>query len=242
MKRATSIRVFISLLLALLAQFDVNALAQATLKPGDRVEVDIIMAGAPERAIWRLGTISKIERGEYFIRLDNGEERSLPIRPDKHWVRASQALAPAPTPTPTAAPKPVVTTPPPPATPPPQPTVVPARDSKEQTDPALKAPGLGAPPNGVYSCQKIGQTYMGLGPLEIRGKTYRGIGKEGGFHPFTVDAAGHITWSAGIAGLPKGWAIRSSYFAGKDAKGRPLVKIYYRSSSGFNDLIDCVLE
>ncbi len=242
MKHATSIQVFFSLLLALLPQLGTDALAQAALKLGDRVEVDIIMAGAPERALWRLGIISKIEKGEYFIRLDNGEERSLPIRPDKHWVRASQVPVPASAPAPTIAPKPTVTTPTPPAAPPPKPAPVPTGDTKAESDPALKPPGLGAPPNGVYNCQKIGQTYMGLGPLEIRGKTYRGIGKDGGFHPFTVDAAGQITWSAGIAGLPKGWTIRSSYFAGKDAQGRPLIKIYYRSASGFNDLIDCVRE
>ena len=242
MKHATSIQVFFSLLLALLPQLGTDALAQAALKLGDRVEVDIIMAGAPERALWRLGIISKIEKGEYFIRLDNGEERSLPIRPDKHWVRASQAPALAPPLAPTVAPKPTVTTPTPPAAPQPKTAPVPTRDTKAESDPALKPPGLGAPPNGVYTCQKIGQTYMGLGPLEIRGKTYRGIGKDGDFHPFTVDAAGQIAWSAGVAGLPKGWSIRSSYFAGKDAQGRPLIKIYYRSASGFNDLIDCVRE
>lgn len=212
------------------------AQGQDSLKPGTRVDVDIIMAGAPDRAMWKTGTISRIENGEYVIRLDNDEERSLPIRPDKHWVRASQAPPPAAQPMPSA-PRPPASAYPDSAPAAPVPT--PAKDGG---DAELKPPGLGAPPNGVYNCQKIGQTYMGLGPLEIRGNTYRGIGDEGDFHPFTVDASGQITWSAGISGLPDGWTIRSSFYAGKDEKGHPLIKIYYRSKSGFSDLIDCVME
>lgn len=213
------------------------ATAQGALKVGDRVEVDIIMAGAVDRAMWRQGVINRIANGEYFIRLDNGEERSLPIRPDKHWVRASQASVSA-----TARPMAAVRTQ---AKPSPRTasSPAPAAPATQSTgDDALKPPGLGAPPSGVYNCQKIGQSYMGFGPLEIRGNTYRGIGAKGDFHPFTVDASGQIKWSAGIGGLPEGWTIRSSFYAGKDAQGRPLIKIYYRSKSGWNDLIDCVME
>jgi hypothetical protein len=118
----------------------------------------------------------------------------------------------------------------------------PKASPNDQGDPALTPPGLGAPPNGVYQSQKIGQTYGGMGPLEIRGKTYRGLGNEGKFQPFTVEANGMIKWSAGIAGLPDGWTIRSSYYAGKDSQGRPMIKIYYRTKAGWNDLIDCIME
>jgi hypothetical protein len=232
-------RAFRALLVCLHLWVVSAALSQDLLVPGARVVVDIIMAGAPERAMWKAGTISRIENGEYVVRLDNGEERSLPIRPDKHWVSASKTSAPAPkpsssasTPSTSVTAKGSTTTTAAAATP----------ATKDEGDGALKPPGLGAPPSGVYNCQKIGQSYAGFGPLEIRGTTYRGIASKGAFHPFSVDSSGQIKWSAGIGGLPDGWTIRSSYYAGKDSLGRPLIKIYYRSKAGWNDLIDCVME
>ncbi len=232
------------------------------VQPGDRVEVDIIMSGAPDRAMYRTGTVERVEGGEIHVRLDNGEMRSLPDRPDKHWVRPSDdpppqapraprepraPRAPAePAPAPRApvppADGPVVRVPRPPAAPAPAPPAAPPA-------PAAPAPGgprgetpHGAPPDGVYVCQKIGQTYMGLGDLDIRGGRYRGIGPDRGFHPFTVGAGGEIAWSDGIAGLPDGWTIRRSLYAGLDEGGRPIIKIDYTSRSGWNDRIDCVRE
>jgi hypothetical protein len=111
--------------------------------------------------------------------------------------------------------------------------------------PAPQAPGetaQGAPPDGTYVCQKIGQTYTGLGNLDIRGNQYRGIGPDGGFHPFSVSGNGQITWSAGITGLPDGWTIRASFYAGLEHMGRPIIKIDYTSRAGWNDRIDCVRE
>ena len=220
-----------------------GAHAEQSFKAGDRVEVDIIMAGAEDRAMWKTGTVSRIENGEYVIRLDNGEERSMPIRLDKHWVRASQTAAPKkPDPMPAKADKNGST---PPQGRPPGPGATgqkPQSPPDAESDPALKPPGLGAPPSGVYKSQKIGQTYGGMGSLEIRGKTYRGLGDEGKFQPFTVETDGQIKWSAGIAGLPDGWTIRSSFYAGKDSLGRPMIKIYYRSKAGWNDLLDCIME
>lgn len=100
----------------------------------------------------------------------------------------------------------------------------------------------GAPPSGTYVCQKIsGSSLMGLGNLEIRGTTYSGIGG-GGFAPFTVSGTGELGWTRGIRGLPDGWTVTSSRFAGLDYLGRPLIKIGYRTSRGSSDLIDCVRE
>lgn len=100
----------------------------------------------------------------------------------------------------------------------------------------------GAPPSGTYVCQKIsGSSLIGLGDLVIRGETYSGIGG-GGFAPFKLSGNGELTWTKGIAGLPDGWTVTSSSYAGLDYLGRPLIKIGYRTSRGSTDLIDCVRE
>lgn len=102
--------------------------------------------------------------------------------------------------------------------------------------------GQGAPPNGKYVAQKIspGGQLMGLGELEIRGNSYRGIAG-GGMAPFSA-SGGNIIWSAGITGLPDGWVIRKSVYRGLDHMGRPYIQVYYRSKAGFNDCFDCVRE
>lgn len=108
--------------------------------------------------------------------------------------------------------------------------------------PQWHTPGKGAPPSGSYECNKIGSAgFSSVGDgLEISGNTYRGIGKTGGFHPYTLGAINRITWTGGIRSLPDSWTIKHSYYAGPDYMGRPLIKIYYRSTSGWNDCIDCV--
>lgn len=119
---------------------------------------------------------------------------------------------------------------------------------KPQPSPAATAAddglpkGRGTPPDGVYVAQKIspGGTLIGLGKLIIRGGTYSGIAG-GGFAPYSVNG-GNITWSAGITGLPDGWRIRRSVYAGTDKQGRPYIQIYYVSKSGFNDMFDCLRE
>ena len=110
--------------------------------------------------------------------------------------------------------------------------------TKEDPKPA----GLGAPPSGVYNAHKIspGGQLIGLGKLEIQGNTYRGIAG-GPFHPYTVAGDGNITWSRGLTGMPDGWTYVRSVYVGKDYRGRPLIKVYYRSTSGWNDAFDCVL-
>ncbi len=102
--------------------------------------------------------------------------------------------------------------------------------------------GKGAPPSGKYVAQKIspGGQLIGLGDLEIRGSSYRGIAG-GGMAPFSV-SGGNISWSAGITGLPDGWVILKSVYSGLDHMGRPYIQVYYRSKSGFNDCFDCVRE
>ena len=98
-----------------------------------------------------------------------------------------------------------------------------------------------APPDGTYNCHKIsGGRLIGLGVLEIKGNTYRVTdGKE--FAPFTIDSAGKITWSAGIAFLPDGWKVTSSEYRGL-VDGKPMINIRYVSGSGNHEVIDCVKE
>ncbi len=94
---------------------------------------------------------------------------------------------------------------------------------------------------GTYTMMKISSgRLMGLGDLEIRGATYQAAG-EGGFKPFTIAAAGTITWSAGLNIMPDGWKLGKSIYT-KDEKGRPLIKIYYTSPRGAAEVIDALKE
>ncbi len=204
---------------------------------GQRVDVDVIMAGTPDRAIYRPGTVMKVEGEWVFVRLDNGEERRMPLKSARtYWVKPAGGNQTAVNPPPAnqsaanqAGPAPSIAITNPPAQPPP---------AKEDPKPA----GLGAPPSGIYNAHKIspGGQLMGLGKLEIQGNTYRGIAG-GSFSPYTVAGDGNITWSRGLTGMPNGWTYVRSVYVGKDYKGRPLIKVYYRSTSGWNDAFDCVL-
>ncbi|MFT3883182.1 MAG: hypothetical protein QM703_26465 [Gemmatales bacterium] len=92
-------------------------------------------------------------------------------------------------------------------------------------------------PEGNYSLAKLsGSSLINLGTLEIRKNTYR-TDEKGKFEPYTVDAKGNITWSAGLAFLPDGWKHDYSKIT-KDSKGKPLVQIHYISGSGTKDSID----
>ena len=91
------------LLFLLLVQF---ALAQGRYQIGQRVDIDIIMAGAPERAIWQTGTIVRIEDGNYILKMDDGQTRQMPIFVEAKWVRAGTGAAPAAAAPPAAKPMP----------------------------------------------------------------------------------------------------------------------------------------
>ena len=105
-----------------------------------------------------------------------------------------------------------------------------------------KAADPGPAPAGVYTLMKLSSgRLIGLGKLEIRGKTYR-VGETAEFAPFTQDNAGQITWSAGLSFLPTGWTLGKSTYTGLNPKGQPLIKIYYTSARGAAEVIDCVKE
>lgn len=107
---------------------------------------------------------------------------------------------------------------------------------------ADEAKALGAPPDGAYNCIKIsGNQLISLGTLEIKGRTYRGMAG-GAFAPFTLDADNAMVLSKGLTGMPDGWKITSVKYTGKDEEGRPLIRISYRSKSGFAEVIDAVME
>jgi len=82
---------------------------------------------------------------------------------------------------------------------------------------------------------------IGLGTLEIRGKTYR-VGEEGAFAPFTQDGSGNITWSAGLDIMPAGWKLGTSIYKGLNKQGKPLIEIHYTSPRNAAEVIDCVKE
>ena len=68
-------------------------------KPGDRVDVDVIMAGAPERSMWRPGTVKAVENGQLVIATDpvtdaGGRTMGIPLHSLSKWVRPSKQQAP----------------------------------------------------------------------------------------------------------------------------------------------------
>lgn len=118
----------------------------------------------------------------------------------------------------------------------------------DRVKPASVAPAAraampaGLPPDGTYPCAKIspGGLLIGVGSLDIRGATYRGLEGGGGYSPLRAEG-NLLTLTAGLRGMPKGWQILRAE-SSADGSGRPLVRIFYRSSAGFDDAIDCVRE
>jgi len=86
-----------------------------------------------------------------------------------------------------------------------------------------------------------GGSLIGLGTLEIKAGTYR-VGDDKTFAPFTQDAAGNITWSAGLNIMPDGWKLGKSTFVGLDEFKHPMIKINYMSPRQAAEVIDCVKE
>lgn len=103
---------------------------------------------------------------------------------------------------------------------------------------------VGAPPDGIYTCNKIsGRSYIHIGTIEIRGRTYKGFSsQQGSFHPFTMDASGGIVFTAGLTSLPDGWTLKPAKYVGPDYKGHPLIRVYYTSARGAAEVIDATKE
>lgn len=111
-------------------------------------------------------------------------------------------------------------------------------------DPAVTEKGIGAPPDGIYTCNKIsGRSYIHIGTIEIRGRTYKGFSsQQGSFHPYSLSASGDITWTGGLTSLPTGWTLKPGKYVGPDYKGHPRIRVYYSSDRGAAEVIDATKE
>lgn len=201
---------------------------------GTRVRANNIHT--PGEAHWHNGTITRmISPGLYAVHFDHN---GLDLVVKQEWIKAG---AGAPTVVPGRggqnngipnnpnqnAPSPVA-----------GPNKAPATQS-----PASQAKGKGAPPDGLYQCNMIsGGMYIHIGTLEIRGGTYKGLNKGAASHPFSVDGAGNMSLSHGLAGMPDGFTLKSVSYVGADHVGRPLIKIRYIGASNAHDTIDAVRE
>ena len=106
---------------------------------------------------------------------------------------------------------------------------------------AEKAPA-GPPPDGVYNCTlSAGGMLSTLGKLELRDGRYRGFSGSQ-FAPYTVDAQGVLTLSAGLRGMPEGTTLLEVKHVGPDRRGRAIIKIFYRSPRGAKQAIDATLQ
>ncbi len=83
---------------------------------------------------------------------------------------------------------------------------------------AVSPPSGSKAPDGRYRCHKIspGNQLMDIGDLVVSGG------------------------QASVPGMPEGWTILDVSVIDQDADGRDLVAVYYRSSAGFNDRLDCL--
>ncbi|ADB19327.1 hypothetical protein Psta_4685 [Pirellula staleyi DSM 6068] len=107
---------------------------------------------------------------------------------------------------------------------------------------ASDAAEKGPVPEGLYTLMKIsGASLINLGEIEIRKSTYRDE-EAGEFKEFKINDKGEISWSKPLAFLPDGWKHVRSEFAGKDEKGRPMLRIFYESARGTPDVIDGIKE
>lgn len=104
--------------------------------------------------------------------------------------------------------------------------------------------GVGAPPDGIYTCNKIsGRSYIHIGTIEIRGRTYKGFSsQQGSFHPYSMNASGDMIWTGGLTGMPDGWTIKPAKYVGPDSQGHPLIRVYYSSARGAAEVIDATKE
>lgn len=87
--------------------------------------------------------------------------------------------------------------------------------------PAAENGTAAAIPDGTYECSKItpgSLQLMHVGTLTVR----NGLGS--------------------VAGMPEGWAVREISSRGRNERGELVVGVYYRSSSGFNDGLDCIAK
>jgi hypothetical protein len=191
---------------------------------GTRVRANNIHT--PGEAHWHNGTISRmISPGLYAVHFDHN---GLTLVVKQEWIKAGTGA----------------------------PTVVPGQggqnngnqngagqNAAQNQTPANNSKGKGAPPDGLYQCNMIsGGMYIHIGTLEIRGGTYRGLNKGAASHPFSVDGAGNMSLSQGLAGMPDGFTLKSVSYVGADHVGRPLIKIRYIGASNAHDTIDAVRE
>lgn len=101
--------------------------------------------------------------------------------------------------------------------------------------------GKGQPPDGLYEVNKIYTGgYMYLGTLEIRGNTYRGLAQEGPFHPYTMDGAGGITWTAGLQGIPDGWSVDKGNYNGHDHTGKDWIQLRFQGFRRAEEIADAI--
>ena len=101
--------------------------------------------------------------------------------------------------------------------------------------------GAAGIPDGHYGCLFGGGGSPGY--VDIRGATYRGpsLDGSGAFAPYTIDAAGGVTWSAGFGAF----SVASTQYRGisNDASHSPWFTVTYnRTSGGGVDAIDCERE
>ncbi len=196
---------------------------------GTRVRANNIHT--PGEAHWHNGTITRmISPGLYAVQFDHN---GLDLVVKQEWIKAGTGA----------------------------PTVVPGRGGQNNGNlnnanqnaanqnaaknqaPANQSKGKGAPPDGLYQCNMIsGGMYIHIGILEIRGGTYKGLNKGAASHPFSVDGAGNMSLSHGLAGMPDGFTLKSVGYVGADHVGRPLIKIRYIGASNAHDTIDAVRE
>ncbi|MCW5822718.1 MAG: hypothetical protein KIT34_07930 [Cyanobacteria bacterium TGS_CYA1] len=104
--------------------------------------------------------------------------------------------------------------------------------------------GIGAPPDGLYTCNKISVgRYIHIGTIEIRGGTYKGFSsQQGSFHPYSLTGSGDIVWTGGLTSMPDGWTLKPGKYVGPDPKGHPRIRIYYTSNRGAAEVIDATKE
>jgi len=84
-----------------------------------------------------------------------------------------------------------------------------------------------------------------LKPWKVAWKFLRGVCRTctgAGFHPFSVDGGGTMNLSAGLAGMPEGFTLKSVSCVTADSVGRALTKIRYIGHSNAHDVMDAVCQ
>jgi hypothetical protein len=187
--------------------------AAAGFAAGTRIQFDRAESTVAAGGRWDSGVImGRAPNNRYKIRGDNGTNYT--IQNDPRWILPEGAPLPGPR-------YDYLDTPLSPA--------VPEKNASAGT----------MPPDGLYTVTNMNALHA-VGVLEIHGASYRGLEASGPFKALRGKPSA-LEFTGGLSGL-EGDRITGANYMGLSKIGKPVIKIRYVSSKGFNEELEATKE